>query len=61
MKVGTLAVATHLLKDPENILTPIGGFLRKSCLDELPQLWCILKGDMIFVGPRPILKVILRH
>jgi O-antigen biosynthesis protein WbqP len=55
MTVGTPAVATHLLKDPENILTPIGDFLRKSSLDELPQLWCILKGNMSFVGPRPAL------
>ena len=55
MQIDTPTVATHLLLDPKQFLTPVGSFLRKSSLDELPQLWSIIKGDMSIVGPRPAL------
>jgi O-antigen biosynthesis protein WbqP len=55
MRTDTPAVATHLLTKPEQYLTPIGAFIRKTSLDEVPQLWSILRGQMSFVGPRPAL------
>lgn len=55
MSIDAPAVATHLLPDPKKFLTPVGSFLRKSSLDELPQLWSIIVDDMSFVGPRPAL------
>jgi len=55
MKVDTPEVATHLMSNSDKFLSPIGGFLRRTSLDELPQLFSIIKGDMSFIGPRPAL------
>jgi len=55
MRINTPDLATHLLTDSDQFITPVGRVLRKTSLDELPQIWCLLKGDMVLVGPRPAL------